>query len=220
MSCWLLSIVIGIDYQISVLVLLVKYWFWYFQIWAIQLISGLTMVSDGDGLVLHEASNDLSEEEGKEEEASVPTWDHSNLLRYVIPMTIIHGQCWSFVFQFLNATYFWPEGSNQLADGWSNPDRGTYSELHQLHHSRPDLPVYCSSGDFIVITKSSAIMNMPTPPHKTNNINQSHHSLIDFLNPQCFAHKFRNLNSMIIFSCVVCWQVKRVQRPTSTMTTS
>ena len=31
------------------------------------------MVSDGDGLVLHEASNDLSEEEGKEEEANVPT---------------------------------------------------------------------------------------------------------------------------------------------------
>ena len=191
---WLSNIVIGIDSEILVMISVVKYWYWYclsnigIADSGELLTSGRTMVSDGDGLVLHEASNDLSEEEGKEEEANVPTWDHSNLLRYVIPMTIIHGQCWSFVFQFLNATYFWSEGSNQLADGRSNPDRGTNPELHQLHHSRPDLPVYCSSGDFIVITKSSAIMNMPTPPHQTNNIYQSHHSLIHFLNPQWFAH--------------------------------
>lgn len=37
-------------------------------------ISGLTTVSDGDGPVLREASNGLSEkEEGKEEEDNVPT---------------------------------------------------------------------------------------------------------------------------------------------------
>ena len=84
---------IGIDYQI--LVLIVKYWYWYW-LWNIGidiaksgqlLISGRTTASDGDGLVLHEASNDLLEEEGREEEVYVPTWDHSNL----IPMTIIHG---------------------------------------------------------------------------------------------------------------------------------
>ena len=59
------NIVIGIDCQILVLVL---------PNLVIFFISGLTTVSDGDGLVLHEASGDLSEEEeGKEEEDNVPT---------------------------------------------------------------------------------------------------------------------------------------------------
>ena len=65
------------------------------------------------------------------------------------------------VFQFLNATYLWSEGSSQLADWRSNPDRGNYSKLHQLHHSSPDLPVYCGTGDFIFYHK---IMNISPPP--------------------------------------------------------